>query len=273
MLGNTPFGVLKSADERRLLAALRELYALSDMRTYPRRVTAALSSIIPTKFITYNELNSDKRKNRYVWWPPDTQLEKQSPLYRAFERYVGEHPLIAHYARTRDTRVLSISDFLTRRQFQRLDLYREFFRPLGVEYQLAVTLTASNSTVIGIALNRGTRDFSARERRLLVLLRPHLIQAFENAALASTLKGRKIAAADRGGVPPLSNRELEVLSWCARGKTNHDIGTVLAVSPRTIQKHLEHAFEKLGVENRTAAVMRAIELSLRLFGLVALCAS
>jgi DNA-binding CsgD family transcriptional regulator len=55
---------------------------------------------------------------------------------------------------------------------------------------------------------------------------------------------------------PLTAREREVLEWVAAGKTNRDIASILGASPRTIEKHLERIYEKLGVENRTAAVMR-----------------
>lgn len=51
----------------------------------------------------------------------------------------------------------------------------------------------------------------------------------------------------------LTPRETEVLSWLAKGKTNRDIADILGMSPRTVNKHLEHIFEKLGVETRTAA--------------------
>jgi DNA-binding NarL/FixJ family response regulator len=51
----------------------------------------------------------------------------------------------------------------------------------------------------------------------------------------------------------LTDRESEVLLWVARGKSSRDIGEILGASPRTIDKHLEHAFVKLGVENRAAA--------------------
>ncbi|MFN3986632.1 MAG: DNA-binding response regulator [Rhodocyclaceae bacterium] len=54
----------------------------------------------------------------------------------------------------------------------------------------------------------------------------------------------------------LTVRELDVLEWVAKGKTNRDIGEILGMSPRTVNKHLEHIYEKLGVENRTAAVSR-----------------
>jgi len=52
---------------------------------------------------------------------------------------------------------------------------------------------------------------------------------------------------------PLTPRETEVLSWLAKGKTNRDIAEILGMSHRTVNKHLEHIFEKLGVETRSAA--------------------
>jgi DNA-binding NarL/FixJ family response regulator len=55
----------------------------------------------------------------------------------------------------------------------------------------------------------------------------------------------------------LTPREAEVLSWIAKGKTNRDVGEILAMSPRTVNKHLEHVFEKLGVETRAAAAALA----------------
>jgi len=55
----------------------------------------------------------------------------------------------------------------------------------------------------------------------------------------------------------LTTREAEVLYWVVKGKTNRDIGDILGLSPRTVNKHLEHIYEKLGVETRTAAVAAA----------------
>ena len=55
----------------------------------------------------------------------------------------------------------------------------------------------------------------------------------------------------------LTPRETEVLSWLAKGKTNRDIADILGMSPRTVNKHLEHIFEKLGVETRAAAAALA----------------
>lgn len=56
----------------------------------------------------------------------------------------------------------------------------------------------------------------------------------------------------------LTAREAEILMWVSRGKTNREIGMILDNSPRTVNKHLEHIFEKLGVATRSAAVSRAL---------------
>lgn len=68
----------------------------------------------------------------------------------------------------------------------------------------------------------------------------------------------------RSGAPepfadlPITARERDVLKWGAAGKTNAEIAGLLGVSARTIEKHFEHIFDKLGVETRIAAVMRAL---------------
>ena len=56
----------------------------------------------------------------------------------------------------------------------------------------------------------------------------------------------------------LTAREAEVLNWLAQGKSNRDIGAILSLSPRTVNKHLEQIYVKLQVENRTAAAVLAI---------------
>jgi len=58
----------------------------------------------------------------------------------------------------------------------------------------------------------------------------------------------------------LTEREAEVLYWIANGKTNREAAEILAMSPRTVNKHLEQIFPKLGVENRTAAAGVALRL-------------
>jgi DNA-binding response OmpR family regulator/DNA-binding CsgD family transcriptional regulator len=56
----------------------------------------------------------------------------------------------------------------------------------------------------------------------------------------------------------LTSREAQVLLWISRGKSNREIGEILDISPRTVNKHLEQIFVKLGVENRASAAARAV---------------
>jgi DNA-binding CsgD family transcriptional regulator len=60
----------------------------------------------------------------------------------------------------------------------------------------------------------------------------------------------------------LTRREAEVLHWVAEGKTNEEIGMLLGLSPRTVSKHLEHIYDKLGVRTRTEAVRLVVERGL-----------
>jgi DNA-binding CsgD family transcriptional regulator len=57
----------------------------------------------------------------------------------------------------------------------------------------------------------------------------------------------------------LTTREAEVLNWLSAGKTNRDIAEILGISPRTVNKHLERIYVKLGVETRSAAAAVAVQ--------------
>jgi DNA-binding CsgD family transcriptional regulator len=76
----------------------------------------------------------------------------------------------------------------------------------------------------------------------------------------------------------LSPREAQVLDWVSQGKTNKEIGVILELSPRTVQKHLEHIYRKIYVESRTAAAAKAYEIAslantqIVTFFLVVICA-
>jgi DNA-binding NarL/FixJ family response regulator len=72
-----------------------------------------------------------------------------------------------------------------------------------------------------------------------------------------SLQSRDAQQPSRLSTALLTPRETEVLSWIAKGKTNRDVGEILGMSPRTVNKHLEHVFEKLGVETRAAAAALA----------------
>jgi DNA-binding CsgD family transcriptional regulator len=178
----------------------------------------------------------------------------------AFAAYVHEHPLANHYRETGDARPIMISDFLSRQDFHRLNLYGEYFRWIPVEYQIAFGLPAAGSEIIGIALNRAETDFTEDERDLLNVIRVPLMTALERARQRRRAR-EGLAAATSGafaGLADLTDREIRILRLAALGRTNSAIAHALDVSPRTVAKHLEHIYRKLDVTSRTSAVFAAL---------------
>jgi DNA-binding CsgD family transcriptional regulator len=57
----------------------------------------------------------------------------------------------------------------------------------------------------------------------------------------------------------LTSQELECMRWCKEGKTNWEIGEILAISEKTVELHLTNAMRKLGAANRIAAVVQGIK--------------
>lgn len=249
---------LGPSDYHALLGLVRQFYAVDRVEDFPRRAILGIGRLIPCDILTYNEIDPRRQRATMVDEPEGVIHPKQ---LAALERYAEQHPLVMHYARTREAQPRKISDFVTLTQFRRLDIYHELFRVLDINYQMAITIPSSPELVIGIALNRSRSDFLERDRALLDLLRPHLVQAYRNAAERATLRERAEAAeralwsAPARQLANLTTREHDVLILVAEGKTNPQIAHRLRVSSRTVQKHLEHIYGKLEVRSRTAAAM------------------
>ncbi len=88
---------------------------------------------------------------------------------------------------------------------------------------------------------------------LIARIRAHLRAARLSMPSAPSAPAAPPPAA-LAGLSGLTPREIDVIEWVAKGKTNRDIAEILGMSPRTVNKHLEHIYAKLGVETRTAAV-------------------
>jgi len=250
---------LGPSDYEAVLAFVRQIHAVDGVDDFPRRAIAGICRLIDCDMLTYNEIDTQLQRAYMVEEPAGSISSAQ---VGTFEGLSHQHPLINHYARTGESRPRKISDFLSLSEFRRLDLYQEFFRDVSISYQMAVTIPSSNGLVIGIAVNRTRRDFSERDRAVLDLARPHLAQAYRNTAERAMLRERAEAAelalwsAPATVLTSLTRREHDVLVLVADGKTNVEIADRLLLSRRTVQKHLEHVYDKLGVRTRTAAAMK-----------------
>jgi DNA-binding CsgD family transcriptional regulator len=353
---------LTEKDLRKLADSLGELYRGCGLDRFGKRALAVLPGLIGCDACSYNEVNPARRQV-VAQTAPDAFAFPG--MVEAFHDYMAQHPLFGHYRATRDEHAVKITDLLSLREFRQLPVYRDFYRLVGVDRQLAIVAPARPGVMIGVAVSRSGRDFTERDRAALEFLRPHLMRAYANAAALSAagldvralseavaggcdaaaviaadgrisyisdrardLLSRYGEPAEPGGLLPsslrpwraaalarthpacpapavlgsrritrgascltltllsadphgsvllalaehpaaaggrarrpgddlrargLTQREAEVLSLAAGGRTNREIACLLGISPLTVRKHLENAYPKLGVGNRTAA--------------------
>ncbi|MEP6609559.1 MAG: LuxR C-terminal-related transcriptional regulator [Burkholderiaceae bacterium] len=172
-----------------------------------------------------------------------------------FDHFFNAHPLVRYHAYRRGPDTHRISDSIPFSRFRDTALYNEYYRRIGIDHAVAVPLQFDGDMLVSFVLNRRRRDFSARERARLEMLREGLSALYRQSVLLQKLKTRALAALDRWELTP---RERDVMHWLSHGKTDGDIGEILGISARTVQKHLQRIYTKLGVETRTAAVMRSL---------------
>lgn len=351
---------------RNLLTFLEGLATASDQEAFVQYLLAAAPGLIPCEIFTYNEMIPSQHISRNWVTPQEIHPPETDAIWA---QHMHEHPTLMYYTKTREGRARTISDFLSQPQLHRLGLYNELYRGWHVEDVLTAVChvsVASPTILVGVGFYRDRRTFSDRDRLLLNLLRPHLVQTYariqahthlrqelvrtkqvldtldqgvivlarDGSVREMTSRARQLLKAYWRSVPEhegclprdlqdwmsyqqgsrlqaeqiavhsaplplvvdrdgtrlvvqllqfgskehllileeqptvlspssfsslgLTDRESEVLLWLTRGKTDADIATILGVSPKTVGKHLERIYQKLGVENRTAAVMRAL---------------
>jgi DNA-binding CsgD family transcriptional regulator len=180
----------------RLVELIGSAYALEDLDAFREAVPRLLRVAVPTADVgSYNEFDQDTAQ---TWWCSDPHIPVPDELGKRFARLSPQNPVLAHIQRTRDGRPRRLSDFLTREQFHATRLYREFYRHVGVEHLIGLALPSRPQVVIGLGLTRGTgEDFSDADVALLAAARPHLIQAYRRAELA-TLRTATLAALEAG---------------------------------------------------------------------------
>lgn len=249
---------LRRADLEAVLAFLGDVAELEFDAPYPVEVLARLKNLIRCDALTYQEIDLHaKRFDTIVGIGPDANDEDEDVYWR-----VGPCPISAYRAGTNDLRAVTMSDLISRRRYHELPIFRQYFRPLGLDHIIDLGLPAAVQRHRSFILFRSTDegDFSERDRTVLELLRPHLYRLEAHAALRRRVS-ETLSTQDRVGdcsaYVELTPREREIVELVAEGKTNAQVATLLWVAPSTVKKHLEHVYEKLGVGGRTAAAALA----------------
>jgi DNA-binding CsgD family transcriptional regulator len=244
--------VARSSDDAVLLDLVAEIMGCLELEELRYAMLEALLRAFPSRWASLNDV------------APHAVVAIAVPTIepRYFDRFgelAHENPIYQRWLRTGEGRPYRFSDVTTRAELEATRLYREIYVPLGVRHQIAFSLPyGSPDHILAIALSREDRDYSDAERDLLDRARPFLIQAYRNAVAHSAVQAAPSAAVEDGLVDAgLTRREAEVVAIVALGASNRDAAARLGVSARTVQKHLQRAFGKLGVENRSQAAARA----------------
>ena len=345
---------------QKALECVRDIYSHTDLESLRSHLIAVLPKLIASS-LTYYAATEPKTQSTYelVDQSKGSRIEKLQP---AFEEHMNEAPIIRRSLGKLPGQVMKISDYLSQRQFHQTGLYHEYYKPLGLEDAMVITLPSPPTVVSTLVLSRDNRSFNEKDRIILQTLAPHIVQACLNAEkmdqqLATEKKrGRILEALQQGAIlvsntgtvhyitqratdwlkkffleerllskqlpEPiyhwfisqrdkllqktgklsifqweangqclwiylgealvekdfillleekslsheslqslgLSPREAEILFWMAQGKTNPEIATILKANSSTVKKHVEHILSKLGVENRSAASIKAMEV-------------
>jgi DNA-binding CsgD family transcriptional regulator len=170
---------LSARDLHTVLEVARELAAVRDLEGLHRCLLPQMRRLVAYDAASLNEIAP------HAGEAVVTALDPSDVMFDGAEEILGtyarQNPLIAAAQSPRGLGVRKFSDFISARQLHRLDLYDLIYAPMEVEHQIAFTLPAPATHVVGFALSRGRHDFTERDRVVLHAVRPFVVQAYVDA--------------------------------------------------------------------------------------------
>jgi DNA-binding CsgD family transcriptional regulator len=187
---------LRQSDLLGMLGFLREAEAFTGPEPFPPELLERLRRLIPADRCNFCEL--DRVRRRLISDVDSSGARSEddpgSEDQQVYWRLRHQHPTCAYQDETGDFSAHKISDFLSRRDYHRLELYADWYRQWGIEYWLNAGLPAPATHTKAFIFVRRRHDFSERDREVLDLLLPHLGHLYEAA------QARTVAAALAAGL-------------------------------------------------------------------------
>jgi DNA-binding CsgD family transcriptional regulator len=231
---------------RQILDVLDQARRYDGDEVPPRCLLHGLADLIPGLGADFSEVDVPARRHLNLQdTDGGTHEETSAEDLAMYVRLRHQHPTCHHHETTGLLDVIQISDLVTPRQLHQLEIYQEWFKTDGIEHIMGVPLpTVPGRTRVYQFFRDAGGGFSETERMMLQLLQPHLYAIYQAALRRRHMPVR------------LTVRQLDVLRCMASGLDNAEVARQLVISPATVTKHLENAYARLGVSNRTAALAR-----------------
>ncbi len=242
----------------KLTRLLADLYDQGlDVFTVKERVARLLRTSVGCDIVTFAGWNS---KTKRLTVDFDTVFEGASDGVEGFGRHFREHPCFNFDPTFNCGRAFIRGDFLARRCFVEMPVFREGFQKAGLSDHAAVYVGRAGDEEIFIGLERQTGEFRIAQREQLQILQPHFRNAFWLARQVSDWRSllQKRGVLELAGLTP---RQEDVLRWFAMGKTLDETASILGLSVPTVKEHTIRLYERLGVETRASALARAEQLA------------
>lgn len=212
---------------------------------------ATITALLPSDLILLNDVDTNRPAVDAV------SLQRLGPWWaEAGAQLLGEHPMVLSYLRAPSNAPRRMSDLIPHRDFRRSQTYARLFRPLGLRFELTI-LTSRPHHHHGRLwlLDRSRSDYTDRDLQVAAALQPSLRLLDQ---LVAARRCRPTPSPDGpAALESLTSREVEVLRCLALGWTARQIGHALRISERTVGKHLQNTYGKLGVSDRLLAVEHA----------------
>ena len=219
-----------------ILGWFREVDGCRTVNGFADRAIDLLWDLIPCTDLGFNELDEARHRTEVYRWRSESGLDMEE-YEDEFWSYADDLP-ICWGLRPGESGVVRTQDVISMQELRSSKIYADVLRPTGGEYEMKLAFASPPWISRAFVFSRTDRPFTEREADTARLLGPSLSRIYARVRTA----GR------------LTDREREVLELVQHGLTNPEIAGALGISAGTVRAHLEHAFSKLGVRTRTAAV-------------------
>ena len=218
MVGSVAMQRLSASDLEGALRFVAEASAETGSDPFPAPVLKQLRRLLRADWAAYCELDRRRRCTIALVESPVPEVYADEDE-RTFWRIVEAHPLCQAQRRGRFD-ALKLSDFHTRRELHRLEVWADWFSPFGIECELEVGIPSPLDHTKTFLFDNERRDFTERDRALLNLLQPHFVQLYRAAGVRRLADTARAVIGDdsdgRGVVVIAKTGEIEIASPLAR---------------------------------------------------------